>query len=280
MTKEILIDNFKLGGNNPIVLIAGPCVIEENTDILFEIAETVKKLTEKYNIHYIFKASYDKANRSSVHSYRGPGLEKGLDLLKKIKNKYKLPILTDIHKIEEIKPASEIADIIQIPAFLCRQTDLIIETAKSAKVVNIKKGQFLSPYDVQNIIEKVEHAENKNIMITERGVLFGYNNWIVDIRAFPIIKKMGYPVVFDATHSVQTPGGQGKVSGGKKEFILPLAKAATSVCIDALFIETHPTPDKALSDGANMLPLNSLDKLLHNIVRLDTLAKELEYNID
>lgn len=275
MTKEIRLNNIKIGNNNPIILIAGPCVIE-GKDILFEIAENLLILSKKYNISVIFKSSYDKANRSSIKSYRGPGLEKGLDILIEIKKKYNMPILVDIHNTYEIEPASNVADIIQIPAFLCRQTDLIVQTAKKAKIINIKKGQFLSPYDVKNIIEKAEYAGNTNIIITERGVLFGYNNWVVDMRSFPIIRQMGYPVVFDATHSVQTPGGLGNSSGGKKEFILPLAKAAVATGIDGLFIETHPAPDKALSDGANMLPLNKLDNLLHNIVNLDKLIKNLE----
>jgi 2-dehydro-3-deoxyphosphooctonate aldolase (KDO 8-P synthase) len=273
--KQIQLDHVIIGGGAPFVLIAGPCVIEEERKTM-EIAGFLKKLTDRLQIPLIFKASYDKANRSSVHSYRGPGLNEGLRILKKIREKLSVPILTDVHRFEEIKPASEVADILQVPAFLCRQTDFVTEVARFARVINIKKGQFLAPGDVRNIIEKVRSVKNENIMMTERGTCFGYNNLVADYRSIPAMREMGYPVIFDATHSVQLPGGQGTVSGGQREMVAYLARAAIAVGIDGLFMEVHPDPDAALCDGPNSLDLNNLNDMLPVLMEIDALVKNLK----
>jgi 2-dehydro-3-deoxyphosphooctonate aldolase (KDO 8-P synthase) len=273
--KQIQLDRVIIGGGAPFVLIAGPCVIEEERKTM-EIAGFLKKLTDRLQIPLIFKASYDKANRSSVYSYRGPGLNEGLRILKKIRKKLSVPILTDVHRFEEIKPASEVADILQVPAFLCRQTDFVIEVARFARVINIKKGQFLAPGDVRNIIEKVRSVKNENIMMTERGTCFGYNNLVADYRSIPAMREMGYPVIFDATHSVQLPGGQGTVSGGQREMVAYLARAAIAVGIDGLFMEVHPDPDAALCDGPNSLDLNNLNDMLPVLMEIDALVKNLK----
>jgi 2-dehydro-3-deoxyphosphooctonate aldolase (KDO 8-P synthase) len=273
--KQIQLDRVIIGGGAPFVLIAGPCVIEEERKTM-EIAGFLKKLTDRLQIPLIFKASYDKANRSSVHSYRGPGLNEGLRILKKIREKLSVPILTDVHRFEEIKPASEVADILQVPAFLCRQTDFVTEVARFARVINIKKGQFLAPGDVRNIIEKVRSVKNENIMMTERGTCFGYNNLVADYRSIPAMREMGYPVIFDATHSVQLPGGQGTVSGGQREMVAYLARAAIAVGIDGLFMEVHPDPDAALCDGPNSLDLNNLNDMLPVLMEIDALVKNLK----
>lgn len=273
--KQIQLDRVIIGGGAPFVLIAGPCVIEEEQKTM-EIAVFLKKLTDRLQIPLIFKASYDKANRSSVYSYRGPGLNEGLRILKKISKKLSVPVLTDVHRFEEIKPASEVADILQVPAFLCRQTDFVIEVARFARVINIKKGQFLAPEDVRNIIEKVRSAKNENIIMTERGTCFGYNNLVADYRSIPAMRAMGYPVIFDATHSVQLPGGQGTTSGGQREMVAYLARAAVAVGIDGLFMEVHPDPDAALCDGPNSLSLDNLDDLLKFLIEIDTLVKNRE----
>lgn len=268
--KEIKVGKIKLGGKNPIALIAGPCVIESEKSALRH-AKAIKKISDKYNIPFIFKSSYDKANRSSIKSFRGPGLNKGLATLKKVKTLLKVPVISDVHTPEEVKKASSVLDMIQIPAFLSRQTDLLLAAAKTKKPVNVKKGQFLSPWDAKNIIKKLEHAGNRNIMITERGTSFGYNMLVSDFRSILIMKKFGYPVCFDASHSVQLPGGLGTKSGGQSEFIEPLAASSIICGADAIFVEVHENPKKALSDGPNMLNLTKLEKLLKTIKKLENL---------
>lgn len=255
-------------------IIAGPCVIE-GEEIVLKTAEALKEITEKLNVPFIFKSSYDKANRSSIKSFRGPGITKGLEILKKVRDKINVHILSDVHSVEEIAIAQEVLDVIQIPAFLCRQTDLIIEASKTGKAVNVKKGQFLSPWDVKNIIEKFNSTGNKNLAITERGTTFGYNNLVVDFRSFPIIRSMGVPVIFDATHSVQLPGGGGICSSGQREFIPYLARAAVACGIDGLFFEVHPNPDSALCDGPNMLSLKDFKSLLHSLIELQRIIENL-----
>ena len=257
---------------NEIFLIAGPCVIESE-EIVFKTAEKLNKITEKFRIPFIFKSSYDKANRSSIKSYRGPGIKKGLEILNKVKETFHVPILSDIHSVEEIKIAKDVLDVIQIPAFLCRQTDLIVEAGKTGKPVNVKKGQFLAPWDVSNIIEKIKSTGNEKIIITERGTTFGYNNLVVDFRSFPIIRSMGVFVVFDATHSVQLPGGAGACSSGQREFIPYLSRAAVACGVDGLFFEVHPEPDKALCDGANMISLRDFESLLQSLIEIHSLTK-------
>ncbi len=243
------------------MLIAGPCVIEDYTTT-FEIASFLKELTDTLAIGFIFKASYDKANRTSVSSYRGPGLKEGIDILGQIKKELGIQILSDVHSVEEIAEASRVLDIIQIPAFLCRQTDLIMEIAKTGKTINIKKGQFMAPWDMANVVDKATSTGNNRILLTERGVMFGYNNLVVDFRGLKIMQEMGWPVIFDATHSIQLPGGSGSSSGGQREFAPVLAKAAVAVGVDGLFMEVHPDPDRALCDGPNSLPIDSLAELL------------------
>jgi len=264
---NIDVNGIVFGGDNPLVLIAGPCVIETEKDCC-QIAEKIKDITIKANIPFIFKASYDKANRSSIKSYRGPGVEKGIKILSKIKKEIGVPILSDIHCCSEIDIVQDVLDVIQIPAFLCRQTDLLLHAAKTGKPINIKKGQFLAPWDVEHIAEKVLSTGNKNIIFTERGTMFGYNNLVADMRSIVIMKKMGFPVVFDATHSVQLPGGMGVTSGGQREMIEPLTSAAVSVGCDGLFIETHEKHEDALSDSATMLPLERLLPLLKKAKRI------------
>jgi len=261
MVREIKIKHIKIGGNNIFCLIAGPCVIE-NEKVVFQIAESLKKICEKEKIPFIFKASFDKANRSSINSFRGPGIKKGLEILAKVKEKLEVPVTTDVHCHTQIAQVAEVVDIIQIPAFLCRQTDLLVSAGKTGKTVNVKKGQFLSPWEVKNIIEKVISTGNKKVLITERGTIFGYNNLVSDFRSLPIMRAFGYPVIFDATHSVQEPGKLGKSSGGNKFFVPYLAKAAMAVGCDGIFAEVHPDPDHALSDSANMLNINEMKKLL------------------
>ena len=264
---NIEVNGILFGGDNPLVLIAGPCVIETEKDCC-QLAEKIKDITVKANIPFIFKASYDKANRSSIKSYRGPGVEKGIKILSKIKKEIGVPILSDVHCCSEIDMVQDVLDVIQIPAFLCRQTDLLLHAAKTGKAINIKKGQFLAPWDVEHIAEKVLSTGNKNIIFTERGTMFGYNNLVADMRSIVIMKKMGFPVVFDATHSVQLPGGMGSTSGGQRDMIEPLTNAAVSVGCDGLFIETHEKPEDALSDSATMLPLEQLLPLLKKAMRI------------
>jgi 2-dehydro-3-deoxyphosphooctonate aldolase (KDO 8-P synthase) len=266
--KPIRVGRFEIGGGKPFVLIAGPCVIEDEPKTL-QIARFMKDLTDRLEIPYIFKASYDKANRTSLDAYRGPGLIKGLEILGEVRQRLDIPVLSDVHRFEEIEPASKVLDVLQVPAFLCRQTDFVVEVARKAKAVNIKKGQFLAPWDASNIMEKAAQAANPNLMLTERGVSFGYNNLVVDFRAFPILRGIGYPVIFDATHSVQLPGGAGKSSGGDRRMVPMLARAAVAAGIDGLFFEVHPDPDKALCDGPNSLSLDSLPALLAMLKRID-----------
>jgi len=270
---EIPLHSLRLGAKNPLFLIAGPCVIESESHAR-KMAESVAKIAADAGIPYVFKASYDKANRSSAKSFRGPGAKEGLRILGKIKSDLKLPVLTDIHEREQAAPAAEVVDILQIPAFLSRQTDLLEAAAKTNRIVNVKKAQFLSPWDMKNVVEKIVAIGNNNIILTERGATFGYQNLVVDVRSFPIMKKFGYPVVFDATHSVQLPGGQGNASGGQPEFIEPLARAAVAAGVDGIFLETHDNPAEALSDGPNALPLSHLPVLLARLKELSTLVRK------
>ena len=265
-------DNLTIGGNNPFVLIAGPCVIESERLVL-ETAEKLKEITDKLKISLIFKASFDKANRTAIDSFRGIGLTTGLQIMKKVKNQFNLPTITDIHLPEQAEPVAEVVDILQIPAFLCRQTDLLVSAAKTGKVINIKKGQFLAPWDMKNVINKVSQSENNKILVTERGTSFGYNNLVVDMTGLVELKKLGYPVVFDGTHSVQKPGGKGSSTGGNREYVKYLSRAAASIGIDALFLETHPNPDHALSDGANMVKLDDIEELLKQVKYIDQYIK-------
>ena len=250
-----------------IMLIAGPCVIESEENVML-IAKTMKESAERLNLDYYFKASFDKANRTSINSYRGPGIEEGLRILKKVKDTFGLKIATDIHEPWQAEKAAEVADIIQIPAFLCRQTDLLVAAAKTGKLINVKKAQFLAPWDMANVVKKIEDSGNKNIMLCERGTAFGYNTLVVDMTGIVEMKKFGYPVVMDATHSVQKPGGKGNATGGNREYVEPLAKAAIAAGADALFFEVHPDPDNALSDGPNMVKLDEFEEMLKRIIRV------------
>jgi 2-dehydro-3-deoxyphosphooctonate aldolase (KDO 8-P synthase) len=279
LTREINIAGTKLGGNNPLFIIAGPCVIESE-EIAFYTAERLKEICRRVNLPFLFKSSYDKANRTSLSSFRGPGLEKGLKILSDVRSKFNIPIISDIHSVEEVKPASEVLDALQIPAFLCRQTDLILAASKTGKPVNIKKGQFLAPWDVKNIIEKFISTGNQNIFITERGTSFGYNNLVVDFRGLSIMRAFGYPVIFDVTHSLQLPGGQGQSSGGQKEFAEPLARAAVAVGADGIFMEVHPEPDKALCDGPNMIKIDEMEKILAIVKAIDQLVNSTSISCD
>jgi 2-dehydro-3-deoxyphosphooctonate aldolase (KDO 8-P synthase) len=268
MTREIKVGKIKIGGANPLVLIAGPCAIESEPFVL-DMARKLKAVSEEVGMPLIFKSSYDKANRLSIDSFRGPGLKKGLEILAKVKNKFKLPILSDVHSREEIPEAQKVLDIIQIPAFLCRQTDLVVAAAKTGKAVNIKKGQFLAPWDIQSIVKKAESAGNKSVIITERGFCFGYNNLVTDFRAIGIMRAFGYPVIYDATHSIQLPGGKGGSSGGQREFVSGLSRAAVAFGCDGLFLEVHSDPDSAPCDGPNMIDLKELEKLLRQVKRIE-----------
>ena len=248
-------------------LIAGPCVIESE-EMVLSIAGQMTELTEKLGIPYTFKASFDKANRTSLNSFRGPGMEEGLRILKKVKDTYQLPVCTDIHEPWQAAPAAEVADILQIPAFLCRQTDLLVAAAKTGRCVNIKKAQFLAPWDMKNCVEKVRQSGNDNVMLCERGTSFGYNTLVVDMTGLRVMKEFGVPVIFDATHSVQKPGGNGTSTGGNRQYVEYLAKAAIAVGVDGLFMETHPDPDSAKSDGPNMVPLGEMEELLKKLIRV------------
>ena len=272
MNHEVQIGSFKVGAGNRPFLIAGPCVIESE-QLVLDTAGKIAEITKSLGIPYVFKASFDKANRTSIKSYRGPGIEQGLAVLKKVKDQLSLPVLTDVHTDEQATEAGKIVDVLQIPAFLCRQTDLLIAAAKTGKVVNVKKGQFLSPPEMANAVKKVEECGNQRIVLTERGSSFGYNNLVVDMRSFPIMRSFGYPVVFDATHSVQLPGGGGTKSSGQREFVEPLACAAAGAGVDGFFMEVHPNPDEALSDGPNMVPLHQLKALLERVMRICDAAK-------
>jgi 2-dehydro-3-deoxyphosphooctonate aldolase (KDO 8-P synthase) len=271
-TTTVKLGSLNIGGNRPFVLIAGPCVIESKANAL-AIATKLKAITTKLRVPFIFKASYDKANRTSIESFRGPGLREGLKVLQEIKQKLGIPVLSDIHSIEEIDEAAEVLDILQIPAFLCRQTDLVVKAAKTGKIINVKKGQFLAPWDMQSVVKKIERAGSSRLLLTERGVSFGYNNLVTDFRSLDIMRKMGYPVIFDATHSVQQPGGLGHASGGKSEYIPLLARCAVAAGCDGIFLETHQNPAKALSDGPNMIPLNKVESLLKELIAIDRVIK-------
>ncbi len=267
--KPVKLGNFEIGGDK-LSILAGPCAIESK-DVLFTVAEALKKLTRELDINYVFKSSFDKANRSSIKSFRGPGLDKGLELLAEVKKEFGLPIVTDIHTPDQAAPVAEVADIIQIPAFLCRQTDLLVAAAKTGKIVNIKKGQFLAPAQMKPLAQKVVDSGNDKVLFTDRGTSFGYNNLVVDMRGIPIMQEMGYPVVFDATHSVQLPGGAGECSSGERKYVSTLAKAAMAAGAKALFFEVHPDPDKALCDGPNMLSIDmakDVFKICNDIFKL------------
>jgi len=271
-TKRISIGNLQIGGDLPVVVIAGPCVIESKESALRH-ATALKEKADRVGVPYIFKSSYDKANRSSMQSFRGPGLEKGLEILAEVKKRVGVPVLTDVHEIDQVGPVKEVADILQIPAFLCRQTDFVIAVANSGKIVNVKKGQFLAPWDMRNVIEKIRSTGNEQILLTERGVSFGYNNLVSDMRSLVVMRDLGYPVVFDATHSLQLPGGLGNASGGERKYIPALARAGVAAGVDALFMEVHQDPDHALSDGPNSLDLKDFERLLQTVKAIDSLTK-------
>ena len=271
-SKRVKVGNIEIGAGRPLAVIAGPCVIESRESAL-KHASLLKEAADRVGVPYIFKSSYDKANRSSVDSYRGPGLAKGLEILAEVKKKTGVPILTDVHEREQVASVSEVADVLQIPAFLCRQTDFVVAVAQSGKVVNVKKGQFLAPWDIGNIVDKILSANNDQILLTERGVSFGYNNLVSDMRSLVVMRELGYPVVFDATHSLQLPGGLGKASGGERKYIGPLARAGVAVGVDALFMEVHENPDQALSDGPNSLPLGEFEGVLRMVKEIDGILK-------
>lgn len=268
----VTVGNYKVGQGCPMLLMAGPCVLEgyERSRM---IGQRAKAIADKLGMPYVFKASFDKANRSSYNSFRGPGLKEGLAILAQIKKDLGVPIVTDIHEPAQAEPVAEVADILQIPAFLCRQTDLVYQAAKTGRTVNVKKGQFLAPWDMKNVIKKIEEAGNHNIMLTERGASFGYNTLVTDMRGLAIMRELGYPVVMDATHSVQIPGGQGTSSGGQSQYVPHMARAAAAVGIDALFLEVHDNPAEALSDGPNMVKLDNLEALLKDVLAIDKIVR-------
>jgi 2-dehydro-3-deoxyphosphooctonate aldolase (KDO 8-P synthase) len=270
--KTVVAGDISIGDGNSIPLIAGPCVIESEAHVLRH-AEKLKRLTQQTGVPFIFKSSYDKANRLSAKSYRGPGIKEGLKILKKVKKEFEVPILSDVHCQEEVKPSAEVLDIIQIPAFLCRQTDLVLSAAKTGRVINIKKGQFMAPWDMKNIVQKIESVGCQKILLTERGFSFGYNNLVSDMRSIVIMREFGYPVIFDATHSVQLPGGAGVSSGGQRQFVLPLARAAVAIGCDGLFLEVHENPDQAPSDGPNMVDFSMLEELLIQVKAIRGIEK-------
>jgi 2-dehydro-3-deoxyphosphooctonate aldolase (KDO 8-P synthase) len=268
----VTVGSITLGTGHPLALIGGPCAIEGESFML-DVASRLRDIAAKAGVPFIFKSSYDKANRTSIRSYRGPGLQAGLEILQKIKDVVGVPVLSDVHSVEEVGLAAEVLDILQIPAFLCRQTDLVVAAARTGKPVNVKKGQFLAPWDTKNIVEKVRSAGNEQVLLTERGASFGYNNLVVDMRSLVVMGSFGVPVVFDATHSVQLPGAAGTASSGQREFVPPLARAAVATGCDALFMEIHPDPDHAPSDGPNMLRLDDLAALLAQIVQIDHIVR-------
>ena len=273
--KIVKCGKLSISNSNPFTLIAGPCQLE-NENLAIDVANNLKEITQKLNIGLIYKTSFDKANRTSLKGKRGAGLEKSLPVFDKIRKDLGIPILTDVHTIDQCEIISKHVDVLQIPAFLCRQTDLLVAAAKTGKVVNVKKGQFLAPWDMVNVTKKIEDSGNKNILVTERGVSFGYNTLVSDMRSIPIMSRNGYPVVFDATHSVQQPGGMGDKSGGQREFVEYLARAAVAVGVAAVFIETHPDPDNAPSDGPNMVPLSKMPSLLKQLIEIDKLVKNVK----
>ena len=266
-THDVTIDGLVLGQEHPLFVIAGPCVIENET-LCLQVAERLQIITSALGIPFIFKSSYDKANRTSGAAFRGLGLDEGLRILRKVHEEIGVPVLSDVHSIEEVQPAAEVLDVLQIPAFLCRQTDLVLAAMRTGKAVNIKKGQFLAPWDMKQVVDKATSTGSHRLLLTERGSCFGYNNLVSDFRSLPIMRQWGYPVVFDATHSVQLPGGGGNASSGQREFVAPLARAAVAVGCDGLFMEVHPDPDRAPSDGPNMVPLDQVEDLLRQLVRI------------
>ena len=270
--KSVNCGNLIIGNDKPFTLIAGPCQME-SLDHAIEVSSSLKKITDELKIGFIYKTSFDKANRTSLKGKRGIGLEKSLSIFDKIRKDIKVPVLTDVHTSEQCKIVSNHVDVLQIPAFLCRQTDLLIAAAKTGKIINVKKGQFLAPWDMINVTKKISESGNDNILVTERGASFGYNTLVSDMRSLPIMAKIGYPVVYDATHSVQQPGGMGEKSGGQREFVEYLARAAIAVGVAAIFIETHPNPDNAPSDGPNMVPLSKMRDLLKQLVKIDNILK-------
>ncbi len=271
---QVVIGSVSFGNDLPLALIAGPCQLESR-DHAFEVASALKDITQRLGIGLVFKTSFDKANRTSANAERGIGLEAALPIFAEIREKLGLPVLTDVHDADQCAPVAEAVDVLQIPAFLCRQTDLLIAAAKTGRAVNVKKGQFLAPWDMKNVVTKITGAGNPNVLVTERGVSFGYNTLVSDMRALPVLKETGAPVIFDATHSVQQPGGQGTSSGGQREYVPVLARAAVAVGVAGVFIETHPDPDKAPSDGPNMIALRDMEKLLANLIAFDRLAKSI-----
>ncbi len=273
MTREVRVGNAVFGGNRPLVLIAGPCVIEEEA-LTLRIAEFLKRLTADLGIGLVFKASYDKANRTSIDSFRGPGMAEGLKILARIKHEFELPVVSDVHEIAQVTEAAEVLDILQIPAFLSRQTDLLLAAAATGKAVNIKKGQFLAPWDMRNAVAKLAAAGNERVLLTERGASFGYNNLVVDMRSLPIMRETGCPVIFDATHAVQLPGGAGTASAGQRQFVGALSRAAVATGIDGLFWEVHEDPERALCDGPNSLYLKDLRPMLEDLLAIDAIIKE------
>jgi 2-dehydro-3-deoxyphosphooctonate aldolase (KDO 8-P synthase) len=274
-TKIVKVGQIEVGGGSPLAVIAGPCVIESKEAALRH-AGALKEKADRAGVPYIFKSSYDKANRSSVNSFRGPGLRKGLEILAEVKDKIGVPVLTDVHEIGQVAAVKEVADILQIPAFLCRQTDFVLAVARSGRVVNVKKGQFLAPWDMRNVLDKILSTGNDQVVLTERGASFGYNNLVSDMRSLVVMRELGYPVMFDATHSLQLPGGLGNASGGDRKFIPALARAGVAAGVDALFMEVHEDPDQAMSDGPNSLKLEDFEGLLKIVKRLDNLVKEAE----
>lgn len=272
MTRIVPIGEVRIGGDFPLALIAGPCVIEAEEETL-AIARQLKEIALQMDIPLVFKASYDKANRSSLDSYRGPGWPKGLQVLRRVKEEVGLPVLSDVHGVEQVEEAARVLDVLQIPAFLCRQTDLILAVASTGKPINVKKGQFLSPWEMRHVVQKITSTGNEQILLTERGSSFGYNNLVADMRSLVVMRELSYPVVFDATHSVQLPGGAGNISGGQREFIPYLARGAVAVGCDAIFCEVHPEPEKALSDSQSMLRLSELRELIGQWKRIDELVR-------
>ncbi len=272
-TRIVKVAQIQIGGGAPLTVIAGPCVIESREAALRH-AGALREIADRVGVPYIFKSSYDKANRSSVNSFRGPGLEKGLEILLEVKRKMGVPVLTDVHEIDQVAAVKEVADVLQIPAFLCRQTDFVLTVAKSGRVVNVKKGQFLAPWDMRNVLDKILSTGNDRVLLTERGTSFGYNNLVSDMRSLVVMRELGFPVVFDATHSLQLPGGLGSASGGERKYIPALARAGVAAGVDALFMEVHEDPDQAMSDGPNSLELRDFEGLLRVVKRLDALVKE------
>jgi 2-dehydro-3-deoxyphosphooctonate aldolase (KDO 8-P synthase) len=273
LSREVAVGSVRVGGGRPFVFLGGPCVIESRDSVLRH-AEAIRRITERLSIPYVYKSSFDKANRTSISSYRGPGMEEGLAILAEVRREIGVPVVTDVHEAEQVAAVAEAVDLLQTPAFLCRQTDFLLAVARAGKPVNVKKGQFLAPWDVGPLLEKVASTGNRQLLITERGASFGYNNLVSDMRSLALMAEFGYPVVFDAGHSVQLPGGQGGASGGQRQFIRPLARAAVAVGVDAVFLETHEDPDRALSDGPNSYRLDELPALLAELKRIDAVRQE------